>query len=268
MKKTLFFFIFVALSTLLFAESKKTKLPKVNFENEPTGKLSVYNETDADLVLFAGSPDFDIFLGGVRARSSKNVDLSKIKMPKQGCFLLRAATLDRFNQKQGLLVKGDNNNLFDINAKIRTIEGDFIYTALVVFSDVEIYKVTIPKFIDVEKKYSFFATNLSKQFVLELREGTPARGENVVASIPPMTRHEEIYLLPRDDGLWYEIYPVFIYVNPDGVKEKAELFAGRNSRARFEPEPMDGKIVSCEFSDSDMEYDHSKIKKPMRLFFE
>ena len=75
--------------------------------------------------------------------------------------------------------------------------------------------------------------------------GNPSQGD-LIATLAPLTTNKRIYLAARDDGLAYDFYPTFVYVNPK-TNEKISMNAGKTDRKRAYPESVGGAITPIRF---------------------
>ena len=213
----------------------------VSFKSEP-GSLSISNETSQDVVVFVGKVEKDTVLGGITKNQTRSFNLSKLQgIPESGSLLIRVATFETY--------KG----------KAVVTEDDVIYTGLVVYNlkqaDDKI-ALTIYKGVDTAQQTCIYVSNESENFVLELRQGNPSQGE-IIATLPPLQTNKRIYLSPRDDGLAYDFYPQFVFVNPK-TGEKTSMNAGKSDRKRAYPERVGGDITPMRFegpSKSSVGYD-------------
>lgn len=203
-------FLWVALfSGCVSINSSENKEDSISFENE-NGILVVSNETAEGLVLFAGNPAKNTVLGGIRAQETRGFDLCKIPdIPAKGAFLVRAVTFETYNEKSHVTL------------------DDVVYTGLVVY-DLENtddrVNFLISDYIDTTRQSCIYVDNDSLYFVLELHLGNP-QGD-IVATLPPSANHEKIYLSILDYGMRYDIFPVFVYINPT-TGEKNSVFTGK-----------------------------------------
>lgn len=217
---------------LLFPGCSKTKPSNsISFEND-NGILAVSNETGEELVLFAGNPAKNTVLGGIRAQETRGFDLRKIPdIPGKGAFLVRAVAFETYKDKPDLSL------------------DDVVYTGLVAYNlentDDKI-NLLISEYIDITRQTCIYASNESKKFVLELRQGNPRHGE-IIGTLPP-EQSGKIYLCIRDDGLPYDIYPVFVYVNPI-TGEKTSMSGGKEDRKRIVPEPVGKEMIPIRFEE-------------------
>jgi hypothetical protein len=162
------------------------------------GSLKVFNETGFDAVLFAGRPELGNILGGVRAHSSRAFDLRKIAgAPAQGAFIVKAVSAETHTLKQA-----------DISS------NDVLYTALVVYdlqNPSQTAQVNIPQQVDGNMTFSVLASNDSGM-ILEIHADSPSGPK--LAALPPFARNMTLWLVPSPGGLPYELFGVFIAVNP------------------------------------------------------
>lgn len=204
---------------------------EVNFENK-SGSLTVNNETSSEIVIFAGKVERGNLLGGIHSNSFGSFDLSKIQgIPVQGSLLIRAASYEVY--------KG----------KARITEDDVVWTGLVVYNlqdSSDRAQISIYRGIDTEQKTCIYVSNISPNFVLELRKDTPSQGE-IIATLPPLQRHKQIFLEQRADGYGYDIFPTFIYVNPK-TGEKTSMVGEAADAELVDPLPVGGEINEYEFS--------------------
>ena len=203
------------------------KKKDVSFENQG-GSLTVRNETNNELVIFAGKAEKDTVLGGVRARGSTNFNLKSIPgLPASGSLLIRAASYELYR------------------GKARITEDDVVFTGLVVYNlndagdriDISIYKG-----IDVQQKHCIYVSNLSPGYVLELRKDTPSQGE-VIATLPPLQRHKRVYLEPDPDGYGTDIFPTFIYVDPNTGDKTSFMGKGADAETVL-PDPVGSSEIN------------------------
>lgn len=211
--------------------SVNLKNKDVSFKTEQ-GSLTINNETSTDLVIFAGKVEKSALLGGIYKNGSRTFDLSKITgISESGSILIRAATYENF--------KG----------KARITEEDVIYTGLVVYNlkdPADKSNISIFRGVDTQQQTCIYVSNESENFVLELRLDNPSQGD-VIATLAPLTTNKRIYLAPRDDGLSYDFYPTFVYVNPK-TNEKSSMNSGKTDRKRAVPERTGGTITPIRFT--------------------
>lgn len=221
--------------------SVELKEKEVSFTSEP-GSLTISNDSSVDVVIFAGKVEKNTILGGIKAGQSRSFNLSKIPgIPDAGSLLIRAATFETY--------KG--------NARIT--ENDVIYSGLVVYNlkdKSDRSQLNIYSGVDSVQQTCIYVSNESEHYVLELRMGNPGQGE-VIATMYPLQTNKRIYLAKRDDGLPYEFYPTFIYVNPK-TGEKTSMNAGKTDRRRAVPKNPKENLTPIRFqgpSQSSVGYD-------------
>ncbi len=206
------------------------KKKDVSFDNK-VGSLTINNETSDELVVFAGRVEKDAVLGGIHKNSTGFFDLRQIPgIPASGSLLIRAAQYEVY--------KG----------KARVTEDDVVWTGLVVYnlndpSDKSL--ISIYRGIDTTRQTCIYASNLSPNFVLELRLDTPTQGD-VIATLPPLLRNKQIFLAPKPDGTAYDVYPTYIYVNPK-TGEKSAMTASDADAEIVDPEPVGMDMNVLEF---------------------
>lgn len=244
MKKVALFFLFAIISTAFVFSLEK---PRYTFESDETGNFLVTNETNTELILFIGHPDFEICLGGIKRNSVRKINLRNISMPKNGCFIFRAATMECFARTPGELT-----------------DDDFIYTSLAFVSERYTGGARIPSCIDTERKTGICVSNESLRFVLELRKDKPTG--DVVAAIAPGESYKFVYLSNNEDGMPYKLFPCFSYFHPDDIDINFARYGNQNTQKRVLPRPIsEAASFLIRFSEPDIDY---IIEKPMRLFFE
>jgi len=217
------------------------KAKDVSFKSE-AGSLTISNETASDVVVFVGRVEKNAVIGGIKANEQRTFDLSKVPgIPDTGSLLIRAATFETY--------KG----------RARITEDDVIYTGLVVYNlkdKTDRSSLSIYRGVDSSQQTCIYVSNESEHYVLELRMGNPGQGD-VIATLPPLQTNKRIYLSPRDDGLAYDFYPTFVFVNPK-TGEKTSMNAGKTDRKRALPEKVGGDLTPIRFvgpSKSSIGYD-------------
>jgi len=173
------------------------------FANEENGVLTIYNQSEYDLALFAGRVERGNLLGGIRANSSRNFDINKIAgLPGNGAFIARAVLAHTYMTKP-LLNSDDvlysNLVIYNLNDSVKTI-------------------LEIPAVID-ESMTTFIQLTNETSVVAQIRLNSPEG--TVIAALSPFERRR-VYLQPNFDG--YIIYPIYIFTNVDG--EFQEIIPG------------------------------------------
>lgn len=228
MKKLIIFLIlFVSLALTANAKGKGNKL---NFKSEE-GSLSIYNATAQDVVVFAGRVEKDIVLGGIKSGKKRLFNLGKLpSIPKNGALLVRIVPYKSYREK-GIIS-----------------EEDVVYTRLVVYDLMDSKSKTffnIPKEIDTEQKHCVYLTNTSDTFILEVRLQNPTLGE-IIATLPPGVSNKRVFLLPRGDGMPYDLFPSFTYVHPR-MMEVTTISSSREDRMMVSPKPSTGTTQMIKF---------------------
>lgn len=200
MKKTLVTMAVASITVLALmltgCASSPKQQAKIDFKTETMGNFECSNFSDSDLVLFAGRVERNFILGGIKSGETRQFDLSKIsEMPKQGAFIMRAVPYEAYKTKEKFL-HSDNA----------------VYTKLVVYDldSEEKSKATIEPAYGILSinKYGFIVDN-ETPFIVELRMNNP-QGESI-AVVPPHYNGLKVYGFPDDNGLGYQIFPVYIY---------------------------------------------------------
>ncbi|MCL1813486.1 MAG: hypothetical protein FWG29_08205 [Treponema sp.] len=168
------------------------------FARGGTGSLTINNQANFDVVIFAGKISNNNVLGGIRAGDSRTFDISKLRLPEEnGCFLVRAASFETYNKKN-----------------FRVTEDDVLYTGLVVYdlnNPRDAINLNIYAGINKEQDAWIYVSNNSR-FVLELRLDNP-NGEQI-AALAPFAANKSIYLKPLPGGLPYQFFAAYVYVDP------------------------------------------------------
>jgi len=208
--------------------SQSRQTPDI-FADEKDGVLTVQNQTGVDIVLFAGRVQIGILLGGIRANSVRNFDISKIlQIPEKGAFIIRGIPVESYRQK------GDS-----------ITESDVLYTGLVVFDLKDTKKIVklIPVEIDETMSFSVFVSNNS-QTVCELRLNAP--DGPAITVLPPFVRNREIWIKPSEFGQPSMIWPIFFSVDHNGTIQESVPPAGTRG-SRVVPAPRGGSMAMLQF---------------------
>jgi len=163
----------------------------INWANEPSGTLNVSNNTSKDMVLFQGqTPNANNILGGVRAGTSKDFDISDdvTDFGIGGYMVLRGITLDEYNANKTAL------NL----AKIE-------YSAMATYGQGKKFRTEI--MANYMGDYGYRVTNIGR-IGLELRKDSPD-GEKV-GYLPSLASNLLLYTNSTEG---FSLYPVYVYFN-------------------------------------------------------
>lgn len=238
MKKLFITFILLLIVVTVFAQEAKNAA-KISF-NDENGTLLIRNNTTVDVVIFAGSINRKIILGGIKSNKTRSFDITKLpSIPKRGTFLIRAVNYETVKNKTYIM------------------DADVIYTGFVTYNlddKNDINLLIIPSIIDVKQEFRVYVNNESENFILELRIEDPIEGQ-VVAALPPLQFNQCIYLAPSDNGLVYSFYPTFVYVNTDTGK-KTSIPGEKYTEQRAIPRTVAEPAFLIRFGD----YSPSSIK--------
>jgi len=212
----------------------------VDFKEGGTGSLTINNLASFDVIIFAGKVANNNVLGGIKAGKSRTFDLSKLSLPsKNGSFLIRAASVDTYAKR---------------NYKIT--EADVLYSGLVVYdlnnpkdkTDLNIFAG-----INESQETYIYVSNTSR-FVLELRIDNP-NGEKL-ATLAPVQENKKVYLTPKADGMPYQFYATYVYIDPSTNEIKPFVAKDRSERQRRIPsnEGVNPMVFSGPKDTSDISY--------------
>jgi len=189
------------------------------FREGGNGSLTIANQASFDVIIFAGKVSNNTVLGGIRAGKSRTFDLSTLNLPeKNGSFLIRAASFQAYSSK---------NN--------RVTENDVLYSGLVVYDlnnpKDKTYLNVFAGISETQKEY-IYVSNTSK-FVLELRLDNP-NGEKI-ATLAPLQENKRVFLSPLDQGMPYQFYATYVYIDPKTNEVKSFVAKNRSERLRRIP---------------------------------
>jgi len=196
------------------------------FADEKDGILIVRNETNSDIVLFAGDVKNRIVLGGIRANSARNFDIAKIENIPEGAFIVRGVSAEAYYQKPLLM------------------SDDVLYSGLVVYDLQNTKNITkvIPKEIDETGSFCIYVSNNS-QTICELRLDAP--DGPAIAVLSPFVRNWTVWIKPSEFGM-YLLWPIFISVDSGGTIH--ESVPSDYDRLRFDPEPRGLEMRVLQFN--------------------
>jgi hypothetical protein len=161
----------------------------VNWDNDGSGYLTVHNDVNEDLILFAGSINNRNILGGVRKLSSRRIDFFGQVAEDSGTFLLRAVKESVYRGK-GSAVASD----------------DVMFATLVVFnkSDARPITVSIQKYVGGDAEIIIQNdTSMALQIRVDNINGP------VLTTLAPLERNKKIYMDFNSHG--YMFFPVYQY---------------------------------------------------------
>jgi len=161
----------------------------VKWDNDASGYLTVQNDINEDLILFAGSINNRNILGGVRKLSSRRVDFSDKLMEPSGTFLLRAVKESVYRGK------GSGLN-----------SDDIVFASLVVFdkNDPRAISINIQKFLGGN---AVITIQNDTNMALQIRVDNPIGP--TLTTLAPLERNKKVYMDFSPDG--YTFYPVYQY---------------------------------------------------------
>jgi hypothetical protein len=180
------------------AEDTAMIIGEADFRSDINGILRINNHAPFDAVVFAGKVERGNFMGAIKARGSREFDLSKIDgIPEKGAFMFRVISRQTLDKK----------------GKTGITEEDVVYTDLVVYDlsrpDRKIERSIFGKVDDAQETF-IYVSNLSR-YVLELRISD---GEKV-GVLSPGQRNKRLWIKPPPDVLSYRIFPTYVYVDPN-----------------------------------------------------
>ena len=234
--------VLIAAATAVFAGGGSDAAPgttvmKINeadFQSDRNGLLKINNYASFDVAVFAGKVERGNFIGAIKARGSRDFDISKLKdIPRKGAFLFRVTSYQTLNKK----------------GKVGITEEDVVYTGLVAYDltrpDRKIEK-DIFAHVDEKQETFIYVSNITK-YVVELRLDSPD-GEKV-GVLSPGQRNKKLWIEQQPDGLPYRFFPTYIYVNPNTGEMDAFTDIENKSGTRFEPRAASAQVRVVEFKD-------------------
>jgi len=163
----------------------------IKWDSDNGGTLEVTNTSSKDIVLFHGQvPAEKSIMGGVRAGSTRNIDISKYvtDFDVGGYIILRGMSRDEFNE----------NSLNLAAAKVE-------FNAMATYRAGQRYRVTID--YNYMGDNAFRVTN-NGEFGLELRKNSP-EGEKI-AYLPKLSTNNIIYTQTTEA---ITLFPVYVAYN-------------------------------------------------------
>jgi len=161
----------------------------VKWDNDAAGYLTVQNDVNEDLILFAGSINNRNILGGVRKLAARRVDFAPRLNEPSGTFLLRAVKESIYRSK-GSSINSD----------------DIIFAGLVVFdkNDPRPISINIQKFLGGNAEITIQNdTNMALQIRVDRPDGP------TLTTLAPLERNKKIYMDFNPAG--YTFFPVYQY---------------------------------------------------------
>jgi hypothetical protein len=171
------------------SSARQAARANVKWTDDPTGYLTVQNDVDEDLILFAGSINNRNILGGVNKLATRRVDFFD-KLPEpSGTFLLRAVKETVYRSK------GSNMS-----------SDDIVFAGLVVFdkNDPRPITINIQKFLGGN---AVITLQNDTSMAVQIRVDRPD-GPNLT-TLAPLERNKKVYMDFSPDG--YVFFPVYQY---------------------------------------------------------
>ncbi len=180
------------------ADSKPLAKAKsqLSFKTVESGLLEVENDSDEDLVFFAGRIQFGNVLGGIRAGQTRKFDYTPFLTNKKGMFICRAVRLSAYN----------------LNTRLNM--GEEVYSHIVVYGDESKTSFTVPKIIGGGSM--IYLSNNSEAFVCEVLLNSPT-GE-VLTTLPPFSMNKRIAVQFDNMGRGYTLFARFVYYDATNHK--------------------------------------------------
>jgi hypothetical protein len=161
----------------------------IKWDDDRTGMLTVNNNVNEPLVLFAGTIINQHILGGVRALSTRRIDFFDRMEDAGGTFLLRAVKETSYRSKGSQLTS-----------------DDIIFAGLVVYDKgaARAIQVNINQMLDGDAYVVIQNdTNMALQIRIDRPDGP------TLTTLAPLERNKKVYMEPNPDG--YVFFPVYEY---------------------------------------------------------
>jgi hypothetical protein len=169
--------------------AKQAAKADIKWDNDSAGFLTVNNNVNEPLVLFAGTITNQHILGGVRALASRRVDFFNQVEDSSGTFLLRAVKETAYRSK-GSQLNSD----------------DIIFAGLVTYdkSAARAIQVNINQVLGGE---AFVVIQNDTNMALQIRIDRP--DGPTLTTLAPLERNKKVFMEPNPDG--YFFFPVYEY---------------------------------------------------------
>jgi len=161
----------------------------VKWDNDSAGYLTVQNDVNEDLILFAGSINNRNILGGVRKLAARRIDFSSRLHESSGTFLLRAV------KEVDYRTKGSRIN-----------SDDIIFAGLIVFdkNNPRPININIQKYLGGDAQITIQNdTNMALQIRIDRPDGP------TLTTLAPLERNKKVYMDFNPAG--YMFFPVYQY---------------------------------------------------------
>jgi hypothetical protein len=205
------------------------KINEEDFSSDANGILRISNSTTFDVAIFAGKLGRGNYMGGIHAKGSRVIDITKIQSPlaRKGAFLFRAVPYE-------ILSKGGKTNIeeekvvytdlvpYDLDRPDRTVERD-------IFANVD------------DKAQTFIYLTNPTKYVVELRLDSP--NGNKVAVLGPGERNKKVWIKEQEDHLPYRLFVTYVYIDP--ITGDVDVFTDIENKdgKRFEPRGNAGSTL-------------------------
>lgn len=177
------------------AKEAKKDMKLLSYANQPNGELELTNETNYDLVIFAGKISRNNILGGIKASSTRSFDFRQFVSGKTGAFLVRAVKVETYEENGGHI----------------TETNDVVFAKLVTFGNL---KSSFRISGEIGGDGTLLFENMSP-YPVEIRLNN-VTGE-VLTTLPPYCKEQYVYIKPNKRG--YVYYPTYLMYN----KEKGQI---------------------------------------------
>ena len=174
---------------------KEAAKADVKWDNDSAGYLTVNNDVNEDLILFAGSINNRNILGGVRKLESRRIDFFDKVSENSGTFLLRAV--------KESVYRGKGSGLSS---------DDIVFAGLVVFDKNE----PRPVQMNIQKYLGGDAVIIIQNdttMALQIRVDRP--DGPTLTTLAPLERNKKVYMDFNPDG--YFFFPVYQYYDRAGM---------------------------------------------------
>jgi len=203
-------------------EDNKTESDGINWDNEPSGTLTILNNVTKDMVIFQGqNPSSTNILGGVKASSTKTFDISDDvdDFDIGGYIILRGMTLDEYNKNKSNLS----------TAKVE-------YSAMATYGQGKKFRAEIsPSYTG---DYYFKVTNGGK-IGIELRKDSPD-GEKI-GYLPALATNYALYSSTSNS---MTVFPVYVYYSKISKQVTTIKPSSFGDSASVGPRPVTDNSVS------------------------
>jgi hypothetical protein len=161
----------------------------VKWDDDKSGYLTVNNNVNDPLILFAGSINNRNIIGGVHAGATRRIDFFEAVSDYSGTFLLRAVKETAYRSKGSSLGSDD-----------------------IIFAGIVTYNKNDPHFsqVDINRALggeAYVVIQNDSNMALEIRLDRP--DGPALTTLAPLERNKRVYMDPHPDG--YFFFPVYQY---------------------------------------------------------